>query len=179
MKKLCVLLLIAIWGGIFAQHADVIIPPINKTVKVSTKDKLTAQSGAFEIDFSLNFTNPKKDYIGYMLNCRNWVKPFQGFAFGVNRVKNKSSIWFYPLDTDGKVFGFYRACTLENNKRYKAVLSYEGRHCVLKIDGKVVVDTNLKQPITVYKDIEIGGMGGKTFNVTVHSFKFLSKKKSL
>ena len=177
MKKLFITLLSCAAAGLFAADADIITPPAGKTITIPMENKMTTQAGGFVIDFTLNFNDPAKDYVGYMVSSRNWRKPFCGFAFGINRIKNLTAIWFYPLDENGKVFGFYQKCDLVSGKRYQAELSYNGRHCTLKIDGKELASATFKKDITIFDKIEIGGLGGKPRDITIHSFKFLDVKK--
>lgn len=177
MKKLFLTLFCCAAAGLFAVNTEVITPPAGKTVRVPVADNMSVEAGGFAVDFTLDFNDPAKNYVGYMISCRNWVKPFRGFAFGVNRINNKTSIWFYPMDEEGKAFGFYNNCNLEPGKRYRAEVIYIGRRCTLTIDGKVVASATFNKDIRPFDSIEIGGLGNKYRDVTVHGFQFLDVKK--
>lgn len=179
MKKFFVTLFCCAAAGLFAADAaKIIVPPAGKVLKMPMGDQMTTEAGGFIVDFTPDFKDPNKDYVGYMISCRNWKKPFKGFLFGVNRIKGKTAIWFYPMDENGKVFGFYKYYDeIKAGKRHRAEISYQGRRCVLKVDGKVVVSTNLRADITIFDTIEIGGLGNKYRDVIIHGFQFVDIKK--
>ena len=175
MKHLSILFFCC--AAVILSAADAIVPPAGGTVKTATAGKISGQQGGFAVDFTLDFTDPDKDYVGYTVSCRNWKKPIRGFCFGVNRIKGSTSIWFYPLDENGKAFGFYKKYPLETGKRYHAEITWKDRQCKLTIDGRAVTGCRLREEITVFDTIEIGGLGGKNHGVTVHEFRFLETGK--